>query len=228
MTTKTILKAAKRGGTGKGEARKLRSTGQVPAVLYGKGMDPVSLSVDAHDAMHLFQTISVENTLVDLKVEGVREPFVTLVREIQTHPYKPDLVHIDFLRVQEGVEVELEVPVHLIGVPAGVKQDGGVLEQVIHELAVRCIPSKIPESIDVDVTGLELDGSIHVSDIAVGEGVEITIPPERVICLVAMPKVVIEEVEEEEEAEALEGEAVLEGEGEAETEEAPESTEDEA
>jgi len=228
MTTKTILKAAKRDGTGKGEARKLRRAGQVPAVLYGKDMDPVSLSVDAHDAMHLFQTISVENTLVDLKVEGVREPFVTLVRDIQTHPYKPDLVHIDFLRVQEGVEVELEVPVHLTGIPVGVKNDGGVLEQVIHELAVRCIPSKIPESIEVDVTGLELDGSMHVSDIAVGEGVEITIPPERVICLVAMPKVVIEDVEEEEEAEALEGEAVLEGEGEAETEEAPEPTEDEA
>jgi len=226
MTTKTILKAAKREGTGKGGARKLRRGGQVPAVLYGKDMEPVSLSVDAHDAMHLFQAISVENTLVDLKVEGVREPFVTLVREIQTHPFKPDLVHIDFLRVQEGVAVELEVPVHLVGVPVGVKQEGGVLEQVIHELAVRCIPSNIPESIEVDVTGLELDDSIHVSDIAVGEGVEITIPPERVVCLVAMPRVVIEEVEEEEEGEELEGEAVLEGEGG--TDEAQEPTEDEA
>jgi len=226
MTTKTILKAAKRESTGKGGARKLRRGGQVPAVLYGKDMEPVSLSVDAHDAMHLFQAISVENTLVDLKVEGVREPFVTLVREIQTHPFKPDLVHIDFLRVQEGVAVELEVPVHLVGVPVGVKQEGGVLEQVIHELAVRCIPSNIPESIEVDVTGLELDDSIHVSDIAVGEGVEITIPPERVVCLVAMPRVVIEEVEEEEEGEELEGEAVLEGEGG--TDEAQEPTEDEA
>ncbi len=226
-TTKTILKAAKRESTGKGGARKLRQTGQVPAVLYGKGMDPVSLSVDAHDAMHLFQTISVENTLVDLKVEGVREPFVTLVREIQTHPYKPDLVHIDFLRVQEGVEVELEVPVHLSGTPVGVKQSGGVLEQVIHELAVRCIPSKIPESIEVDVTDLDVDDSIHVSDIEVGEGVEITIPPERVVCLVAMPRVVIEEVEEE--VEELEGEAALEREGEgADEEEAAEAGGDEA
>lgn len=220
MTTKTVLKASKREGTGKGGARKLRQTGRVPAVLYGKDMSPVSLSVDAHDAMHLFQTISVENTLVDLKVEGVKEPFVTLVREIQTHPYKPDLVHIDFLRVQEGVEVELEVPVHLVGTPVGVKQEGGVLEQVIHELAVRCIPAKIPESIEVDVSGLELDGSIHVSDIGVDEGVEITIPGDRVVCLVAVPRVVIEDVVEEE-AEEVEGEVAAEAEGEG--EEAPES-----
>ncbi len=224
MTTKTILKAAKREGTGKGGARKLRQTGRVPAVLYGKDMSPVSLSVDAHDVRHLFQTISVENTLVDLKVEGVKEPFVTLVREIQTHPYKPDLVHIDFLRVQEGVEVELEVPLHLVGTPVGVKQEGGVLEQMIHELAVRCIPSEIPEAIEIDVSGLALDDSVHVSDIAFGEGVEITIPGDRVVCLVAMPRVVVEEVEEEEEGEGVEGEMALEAEGEG--EEASEPTED--
>ncbi len=222
MTTKTMLKAAKREETGKGGARRLRRTGRVPAVLYGKDMDAMLLSVDAHDAMHLFQSISVENTLVDLKVEGVKESFSTLVREIQTHPYKSDLVHIDFLRVQEGVEIEVEIPVHLVGTPLGVKQHGGVLEQILHELAVRCVPSKIPESVEVDVSGLDLDQSIHVDDIVVGEGVEITIPGERTVCLVAVPRVVVEEVEVEE-GEELEGaEAAEETEG----AEAPEANED--
>ncbi len=224
MTTKTTLKAAKREDTGKGGARKLRQTGRVPAVLYGKDMDVMHLSVDAHDAMHLFHTISVENTLVDLKVEGVKDSFSTLVREIQTHPYKPDLVHIDFLRVQEGVTIEVEIPLHLVGTPVGVKHHGGVLEQIIHELPVRCIPSKIPESLEVDVSELDLDGSIHVEDLVVGEGVEIAIAPERTVCLVAVPRVVIEEAEEPEEGEALEG---VEGAEEGEAGEAPEATEDE-
>ncbi len=222
MTTKTTLKAAKREDTGKGGSRQLRRAGKVPAVLYGKDMDVMHLSVDAHDAMHLFQTISVENTLVDLKVEGIKESFSTLVREIQTHSYKPGLVHIDFLRVQEGVTIEVEIPIHLVGTPVGVKNHGGVLEQIIHNLAVLCIPSQIPESVEIDVSGLDLDDSIHVSDIAVGEGVEIAVPADRTVCLVAVPRVVAEDVPAEE-GEGVEG-AVGAEEGEG--GEAPEAAED--
>lgn len=213
MTSTPTLSALKREGTGKGVARKLRQGGRVPAVLYGRDLDSVHLSVDEGEAERLFHSISVDNTIVELQVDGEKDSFQTLVREIQVHPWKATLIHIDFLRVQAGVAVEMDVPVRLIGVPAGVKLDGGNLEQIIHDLPIRCIPSKIPESIEVDVTGLGLNDVLHVSDIDVGEGVEVRIAPERTICSVAMPRAEEEEVVVEEELlEGEEGEEAAEGE----------------
>lgn len=204
--TKTItLGAIKRDGTGKGAARQMRLGGRVPAVLYGKGMESVSLSVDAREALQLFHSISVENTVVGLAVEGEKEPVQTLVREIQTHAYRDDLIHIDFLRIQKGVVVDVEIPVHLVGVAVGVKMGGGTMEQIIHELPVRCIPSKIPELLELDVSELDLGESLHVSDIAIPEGVEVTVDLGRTLCSVAAPRAEIVE-EEEEGVELAEGE----------------------
>src|SRR5688572_29060137 len=126
---KATLKAKKRDGSGKGAARTLRREGRVPAVLYGRELDAIHISVDAHEATKLFHSISVDNTIVDLAVEGEKKPYLTLVREIQTHPWRNALLHVDFLRIQEGVAVDLEVPINLIGVPEGVRLSGGVLEQ---------------------------------------------------------------------------------------------------
>ena len=213
MANSANLGAQKREGTGKGAARKLRSAGRVPAVLYGRELDPVHLSVDAQEAEHLFYSISVDNTIVALLVEGEKKAYETLVREIQTHPFKSVLLHVDFLRIQKGVAVDVNVPVHLQGVPAGVKNSGGVLEQIIHDLPIRCIPSKIPQSIDIDVEYLEINESVHVYDIEFEEGIEVTVEQKRTICSVAIPKVIEEPEEEEEllegeelEVEALEGE----------------------
>lgn len=192
MSSKAMLKAQKRDGKGKGAARTLRRAGRVPAVLYGRELEAVHLSVDAHEAELLFHAISVDNTIVDLEVEGEKKPYQTLVREIQTHPWKANLVHIDFLRIQEGVAVDLEVPVSLVGVPVGVRLNGGVLEQIVHELAVRCIPSKIPEKFELDVSALDVNQSLHVSDIPLTEGVEILAAPDQTICAVAIPRVVEE------------------------------------
>ena len=202
-----ILKAEKRQGSGKGLARKMRASGRVPGVVYGKDMDTIQLSLDAQEAEHLFRSISVENTIVDLDIKGVRGKHQTLVREIQTHPVRSDLLHVDFLRIQKGVAVDLEIPVNLTGVPVGVKLHGGVLEQIIHELPVRCIPSKIPESFEVDVSELDIDNALHVSDIEFGEGVEPTVDLEQTLCLVAAPRVHEEPVEEEILAEGLGEEA---------------------
>jgi large subunit ribosomal protein L25 len=205
----TTLNAQKREGTGKGVARKLRQAGRVPAVVYGRDLEALHLSIDAHEADLLFRSIPVENTVLKLKVEGVREPFETLVREIQTHPYKETLIHVDFLRIQKGVAVEVDIPVHLVGVPIGVRENGGVLEQTIHDLPIRCVPSAIPQSIDVDVSGLDLHDVFHVADLQLGEGIEVTIPGDRTICSVAVPRAAVEaeegEVEEGAEA-AAEGE----------------------
>jgi large subunit ribosomal protein L25 len=167
------------------------------------------LSLDTHEAENLFYSISTENTIVSLKVEGVGELFQTLVREIQSHPFKSSLIHVDFLRIQAGVAVDVEVPLRLIGDPVGVKNSGGVLEQVLNELPVKCIPSKIPELIEVDVSELDVNDSLHVYDLELEEGINITVDEGRTICAVAIPKVVEEAVVEEDEL--LEGEIPDEG-----------------
>jgi large subunit ribosomal protein L25 len=215
MATDTKLEAALRTGTGKGVARKLRAAGRIPAVVYGGDEQPVHISLDTSAADYLFRNISVDNTIVDLDVEGEKESIQTLVREIQTHPWKATLIHVDFLRIQKGVAVELDVPVHLIGTPEGVKNEGGVLDQIIHDLAIRCIPSKIPEFIEVDVSHLALNEVMHISDVAFEEGVEVMIAQDRTICAVSMPRAVEEVEPDEDETEdgALEDAAAAEDAG---------------
>jgi large subunit ribosomal protein L25 len=193
MSTTKSLTATKRDGTGKGVARKLRMRGRVPAVIYGRGMESVHLSLDAREVEILFHTISVENTIVELKIEGEASSHLTLVREIQSDPVKSNLVHIDFYRVQSDVAVDVEVPLDLIGIPAGVRLTGGVLEQVIHSLPVKCLPTNIPQSIEVDVTHLEMDQVMHVGDLKIPESLTVTIDSSLTVCLVAAPRGAIEE-----------------------------------
>ena len=220
---KATLKAKKRDGSGKGPARTLRREGRVPAVLYGRELEAIHLSVDAHEAERLFHSISVDNTIVDLAVEGEKKPYLTLVREIQTHPWRSALLHVDFLRIQEGVAVDLDVPIRLLGVPAGVRLGGGVLEQMIHDLPIRCEPSRIPEVIELDVTNLEVNDSLRVADLPLPEGVEVRVPGDRAVCSVAIPKIIEEVVTTvptlegavpAEGEEPAEGAAAAEGEGE--------------
>jgi len=213
MANAATLPAQKRDGAGKGAARKLRAAGRVPAVLYGRDLEPVHLSVDAQEAERLFHAISVDNTIVELSIDGEKEAYQTLIREIQVHPLRQSLTHVDFLRIQAGVMVESNVPMRLVGTPEGVKNSGGVLEQSIHDLPIRCIPSKIPESIEVDVTHLDLNESLHIYDVEFEEGVEVMIEQKRTICSVAVPKVIAEPVDEEElaEGELPEGEEPADG-----------------
>jgi large subunit ribosomal protein L25 len=199
MGSQVKLKADRRQDTGKGVARKLRAAGKLPAVVYGAGEEALSLVLDAHEATILFNSISVENTIVNLEVEGESAPMATLVREVQTHPYRPDILHVDFLRVQTGVEVELDVPLHLEGVPVGVKDQHGVLEQGIHELPIRCIPSAIPNELVVDVSGLSIGDSLSVGDISVPEGVTILRDLDLTVCSVQAPSALASQDEDEEE-----------------------------
>lgn len=188
MAKEAKLKAERRVGTGKGVARKLRAAGRLPAVVYGGDGETDHISLDSHDALYLFQHISVDNTIVDLDIEGAKEVVPTLVREIQTHPWKGSLLHVDFLRIQKGVAVDVDVPLHLVGTPKGVKDQGGALEQIIHDISLRCIPSRIPEVIEVDVSHMEVEDVLHVSDLTFDEGVEVTIAQDRTVCVVSQPK----------------------------------------
>jgi large subunit ribosomal protein L25 len=218
MRVKAALNAQKRDETGKGVARKLRAAGRVPAVVYGKDEDPLAVSIDAREAMHLFQAISVDNTIINVQVEGEAEDMETLVREVQVHPFRADLLHVDFYRIQRGVAIEVDIPVQFEGTPSGVREGGGLFEVILHDLRVKCMPSKIPETIVIDVTGLEVGDSLHVSDIEAPEDVEFVSDDMRTICSVALPKV----VEEAELEEAIEGE-LEEGELEGDARAAPEA-----
>ena len=165
-------------------------------------MESIALSLDSQVTAQLFHSISVENTIVDLTVGEGGDAVPTLVREIQTHPFRPDIFHVDFLRIQEGVAVDVGVPVVLSGTPVGVSLNGGNLEQIVHEIPVRCLPSKIPESFEVDVSELDIGDSLHLSDLEFDDDLEVLLELEQTVCNVTAPRVIEEEeVEEEEELE---------------------------
>lgn len=202
MATQVTLKAEHREGRGKGVARKLRAGGRLPAVVYGAGGNPVSIALDTHDAIHLFRSISVENTIINLEIAGQDTSVPTLVREIQTHPARPEVLHVDFLRIRSGVKVELEIPLHLEGSPAGV-QAGGVLEYSMHQIPVRCLPTDIPETLRLDVSELEMGGAIRIGDLVLPEGVEVMLDSERMLCTILAPAVSAAD-EEAEDADVVE------------------------
>ncbi len=193
------LNLLRRGESGKGAARKLRRAGRVPGVIYGGGDEPVMVSMEARETLQLFQSIPVDNTILNLSLDGEASREQALVREVQVHPYRTELLHVDFIRVQRGVPIEVHVPVHLMGLPDGVRNEGGVLEHVAHDITVKCIPSLIPEAIEVDVTGLGIGDVLRAGDLAMPEGVENLVDPERMICGVAAARLTPEELEEEEE-----------------------------
>jgi len=209
MSMNATLSAEKRTETGKGAARQLRASGRIPAIVYGQGDEGLSVSLDEHETDLLFHRISVDNTIVNIAVDGEKEPISTLIREIQTHPFKSSILHVDFYRIQQGVEVEVEIPIEIEGTPIGVKDSGGVLQLVIHDLAVACIPSKIPDSITIDVSGLDIGDAIHVYDIDMPEGVRALVDEERTLVTVNLPRQEIEE--DEAEADEMEVEVIGEG-----------------
>lgn len=211
MSTKVVLAAVKRGETGKGAARSIRRAGRIPAVVYGRDLDAMSLTVDHHEALRLFQSISVDNTIVSLAIEGEEEMDI-LVREIQSHPYRTELIHVDFYQIQRGVALEVDIPVILVGTAEGVRAGDGIMDQTIHEIRVRCIPSLIPTSFEVDVTSLEVGDSLHVSDITIAEEVELITDLDQTVCSVALPKVVEVDEPEEELEEGEEAAELVEGE----------------
>lgn len=209
MATDANLTVQPRQGTGKSVTRKMRAAGRVPAVVYGHGEDTRMVSVDAHELDLLFKRVHWENTLIQVTIEGEKKPVRTLVREVQSHAYRPEILHVDFQQIHAGEMLHVDVPVRLHGTPPGVKE-GGVLMQAVTDLPIRCTPDNIPEFIDVDISGLDVGDAIHLSDIALPEGVEAQIDAERTICSVTPPSVapIVGEAEEEEEPETGEPEVI--------------------
>jgi large subunit ribosomal protein L25 len=191
---------------GKGVARSLRSAGRIPAVIYGHGREPQSLSIETRELEKLLSHISAENTVIDLTVDG--KSARTLIREIQRHPFKRQILHVDFQELVAGEKVIVRLPIVLMGVPAGVRMDGGVLDQTLRELEVEVDPSNIPNHVEVDVTELHIGSSVHVSDITLPEGVEIVGDGDASVCVVSAPRAAVEETAAEAADETAEPEVI--------------------
>lgn len=191
------LNAQPREVAGKGGARALRREGKIPAVVYGHGDETRTVSVDALELEKLLGSISVENTIIDVSV-GTGKTFPALIREVQYHPARPQVLHLDLYQVHAGEKIHLEIPIRLAGVPFGVREQGGVLQEVLRDLHVECLPRDIPEAIEWDITEMRVGDAVHVSDISV-PNVRILNDEDLVICTVTQPsKVALPETPEDE------------------------------
>ena len=178
------IKAQTREATGKGAARRARAAGKVPAVIYGREMDALSIAVDRRELALAFQTDAGMNVLLDVQLDG--QSFLALTKELQRDPVKGTLLHADFLKVDAAEAVEVEVPVHLVGESAGVKE-GGVLEQPLHTVQVRCLPLDVPEAVEADISGLRIGDSLRVGDIESKGKFEILSDDDTVVAQIAAP-----------------------------------------
>lgn len=184
---------------GKGVARKLRAAGEVPGVIYGHGREPQSLTVNAREFARLAERVRITSTVIELALDG--KTARTLVRELQRDPIKRSVIHIDFQELVAGEKVTVSVPLRFVGTPEGVKTGGGILEETMHAVEVTCDPANIPDHLDVDVSALTIGHSLHIGDLKLPDGVEVTDDPEQTIAVVSAPKAE-EEVKPAEGAEA--------------------------
>jgi large subunit ribosomal protein L25 len=183
MATAT-LSASPRTGTGKGVARTLRQSGQIPAVIYGHARQSQPLALNAREFDRLLDHVTA-STVIELSLDG--KTARTLIREIQRHPFKREVLHVDFQELVAGEKVTVEVPIVYVGTPAGVR-DGGILDQIKHELTVEADPTLLPEHFEVDVSGLTIGHALYVRDVRVPEGVSIQDDPDSPVALVAAPR----------------------------------------
>ncbi|HYK82194.1 MAG TPA: 50S ribosomal protein L25 [Gemmatimonadales bacterium] len=219
------LAATPRQATGKGGARQARFRGRVPAVIYGHGRETQPLEVEAKALEKALQGVEPESTIIELALDGKKVK--TLIREIQRDALRPDIIHVDFYEIHAAEKVKLKVPVHLTGSPDGVRNAGGVLDQVTREVEIEVLPENIPDRVELDVTALKIGDSLHVRELTIpnarilteGEltiatvvpprAEEVVAPTPEAVTEVAEPELIrkVREGEEEEGAGAAEGAA---------------------
>ena len=186
MAHTATLTAEPRTVHGTGEMRRMRLAGRTPAVIYGHGREPASLSLSSFELGRLLEQIAPASTIVDVTVGDAT--YRTLIREVQRHALRPGILHVDFYEVKADEKITLEVPVHLVGIPDGVRNQGGTLDQVLRTVEIEVLPGDIPERVELDVTALTIGKALPVS--------ALTIPNARIlndaaltICTVVAPRV---------------------------------------
>jgi large subunit ribosomal protein L25 len=182
-----IVRAVRREGRGKNDARRARREGQVPVTIYGGGTEAVAALAPLRELAAILRSDTGRNTIFTVDIEGVEATEVMFI-DRQIDPVRSRLVHADFKRLVKGEKIEATVPLRLVGEPIGVREGAGVLEQIIREVEIRCEPRDIPEHLDVDVTNLGVHDVLHVSDIPTSEGVEILTGADTVIATVGVVK----------------------------------------
>ncbi|MGB0620658.1 MAG: 50S ribosomal protein L25 [Myxococcota bacterium] len=172
---------------GKGAARELRRNGMVPAVVYGGGREATAIQIDSAKFERMLETSHAGvNTLIDLEGSDAGGKTV-IAKELQREAVRGQLIHVDFYEVDLSTKIEVSVPIHLTGTPAGVVL-GGVLDQQMRDVTLMCLPNAIPDSVDADVSGMELGDSLHVSDLGVADGVDIATESELTVATVLIPR----------------------------------------
>ncbi|MFM8559915.1 MAG: 50S ribosomal protein L25/general stress protein Ctc [bacterium] len=178
------LKGSAREDLGKGGARKARAAGQIPGVIYGRGAQPMAIAVDGREFETALRSHKGGNAIVSLNVAGADH--TALIRDVQYDPLTRGIMHLDFQHISLTEQIEVEVAVHFVGTPIGVKDGGGILEHLVRELEVRCLPTAIPPRIDVDVTALNIGDNLHVRDLKV-EGFTIVTDEDVTVAAVVAP-----------------------------------------
>ena len=180
------MNATTRSDVGKGAARKLRARLRIPGVVYGHHREATPLAIDARELEKLLGSIAPGTTVVELNLGG--RVSKTLIREIQRHPFRRQVLHIDFQELVAGEKITVDVPIVLIGTAAGVK-DGGTVEEVTRQVSVEVDPANIPSHFEIDISALGINDSVHISDIKVPEGVKILDDLEATVAVVAPPRI---------------------------------------
>jgi len=196
---------------GSRESRRLRREGVVPAIVYGHGLAPLSVSVDRRQLYAALHTEAGLNALINLQVNG--DEYLTVAREVQRHPVRGDIIHLDFIRISLDEAIEAEVPVEFVGIPVGVREGKGIVETPAASVIVSALPTAIPSHITIDITDLKVGDAARVSDLPEIPGVTYVSDADHLLVMVAMPAAAVVEVAaeavaegEEAAAEAAEGE----------------------
>jgi large subunit ribosomal protein L25 len=185
-----ILEAQRRLDTGRGRVNRLRKAASIPAVVYGQGKESLNVQLVSRDFLKLMGVHRGESFVLTLRIKdnGKHQDRPVLIKQIQYHPVSDDVLHVDFNEISLTKVIRIKVPLSAIGEPVGVKQDGGVLDHILWELEVECLPTKIPKSIAVDVSGLKIGDSLHVKDIAVASEIKVLNDPGATVLSVVMPQ----------------------------------------
>ena len=216
-----VLNTEEKTTIGSRSSRRLRRDGKVPGVLYGLGQDPEIFSVDYGDLRGALNTDAGLNALIQLSVNGTNQ--LSILKTLQRHPVKDEVIHVDFVRVDPNQELAVEVPIILEGVAKKVTDQNGMVDQTMFSLSVLSLPDSIPNELTADVSELEINDAIRVSDVVLPEGVRTEVDPEEAIAVGTVTRSTMESMAAEEAAE-IEGDEEMEGETSEETDEA--STED--
>ena len=219
----TNLIATVRENSGSAQSRRSRGEGNIPAVVYGLGMEPVSVEIDAREFTNALKTEAGSNVIFNLEIG--KEKYTALAREIQKHVYRNEFLHVDFVQVDLSQTVDADVQVNFTGIPMGVKEEGGVVQTVNSTITITALPTNIPTSLDLDISELNVGDNLAATDVDLPEGVELANDEDdSILVTITIPRAA---VEEEEEIEGLEGEEV-EGEEGAEGESSEETVEEES